>query len=305
MKIKLSSLGIIILGLGAASSLYRIGHVVAESSSGEMSGGIGGSADASSVESSGPSARRNREGDCERHPKSKACQTKPIVRLASSDSSVTANCTYFYVRVPKTGSTSIHNTIVHDENARRLVCSQKKHVSIPNLDDKQYNVDTYLVSMRDPYERFASQYRYMYGNTAHASKALQLNFVARYPTINDLVSDLEYARYKFFRNAVYWMSMTHYVPLEWMQKNSHRIIFLCVSSNSTSLHEQLERTLGIDIAGLPNRHNPTGGMVHGKTSDFDVLSEKSKTILAEMFLEDDLELYGLSRCGGFARDNEE
>ena len=73
------------------------------------------------------------------------------------------------MRVPKTGSTSIHNTIVQDKNARQKVCSQKKHVPIPVL-DKKYHVGTFLVTVRDPYERFISQYRYMYGNTAHASE---------------------------------------------------------------------------------------------------------------------------------------
>lgn len=110
-------------------------------------------------------------GDCEWHAKSEVCQLKAslIVRLASSESTVKDSCSFFYVRVPKTGSTSIHNTLVQDESARRRVCTQKKHVTIPVLDGK-YQVDKFLASVRDPYERFASQYRYMFGNTAFASE---------------------------------------------------------------------------------------------------------------------------------------
>jgi hypothetical protein len=91
------------------------------------------------------------------------------VRLASGTSSVRDDCRFFYVRVPKTGSTSVHNTVVRDDNASALVCSQKKHVPVPALDAK-YRVDTFLVTVRDPYERFVSQYRYTYGNFGHSSE---------------------------------------------------------------------------------------------------------------------------------------
>mmetsp|Transcript_19896 Transcript_19896/g.43151 ORF Transcript_19896/g.43151 Transcript_19896/m.43151 type:complete len:344 (-) Transcript_19896:511-1542(-) len=237
-------------------------------------------------------------GDCESSSKYGACQLRPssIVRLASKDTSVRDdNCNFFYVRVPKTGSTSIHNTIVRDENARQQVCSQKKHVPIPVLDNK-YHVGIFLVTVRDPYERFASQYRYLYGDIGHSSKALQLSFKVKYPHIDHLVSDLNYAQSKFLK-TLYWMSMTHFVPLEWVKENRKRVTFLCASSNySTSLHEQLEETLGIEIEGMQAHHNPTEGVVRGVTTNFTVLSERSKNILAGSFLKSDLELYRLSGC---------
>lgn len=129
-----------------------------------------------------------------------------------------------------------------------------------------------------------------------SGKALQLNFKAKYPHIDDLVLDLKYARYKFL-NTLYWMSMTHYVPLEWIEDNSGRVKFLCATSNhSTSLHEQLEEILGIEIEGVPAHHNPTEGIVHGATANFTVLSEKSRNILAGSFLRSDLKLYEWSGC---------
>lgn len=115
-------------------------------------------------------------GDCESSSKYGVCQLR-IVRLASKDTSVRdENCNFFYVRVPKTGSTSIHNTIVQDENARQQVCSQKKHVPIPVLDNK-FHVGKFLVTVRDPYERFASQYRYLYGDIGHSSECEDVHYL--------------------------------------------------------------------------------------------------------------------------------
>lgn len=90
--------------------------------------------------------------------------------------------------------------------------------------------------------------------------------------------------------------MTDYVPIHWVKENRKRIEFLCASSNTTTLHEQLERTLGIGIDGAPAHHNPTEGVVHGVTTNFASLSEKSKDILADSFLMSDLQLYDMSGC---------
>lgn len=91
--------------------------------------------------------------------------------------------------------------------------------------------------------------------------------------------------------------MTHFVPLEWVQENRKRVTFLCASSDyPTSLHGQLEETLGIEIEGMQAHHNPTEGVVHGVTANFTLLSERSKHILAGSFLKSDLGLYGLSGC---------
>ena len=109
------------------------------------------------------------------------------------------------------------------------------------------------------------------------------------------MSDLDYAKYKFFKDP-YWRSMTHYVPLEWIAEHRQKVSFLCTSSQSPSLHEQLEKVLGIDIGGLPAHHNPSWGLVGGSTSNFTVLSERSKKVLAGSFLRSDLELYRLSGC---------
>ena len=95
------------------------------------------------------------------------------------------------------------------------------------------------------------------------------------------------------------MRMTQYVPLEWIKDNRKSITYLCASSNSSTLHEQLEKTLGIEIEGMPAHHNPTEGIVHGVTANFTVLSEKSRKILAGSFLKSDLELYELSGCSMF------
>ena len=93
--------------------------------------------------------------------------------------------------------------------------------------------------------------------------------------------------------------MAHFVPLKWIKENRKRVKSLCASPNSPPLHVQLEETLGIEIEGIPAHDNPSEGIVHGVVANFTVLSEESRTILSDSFLNSDLELYELSGCSAF------
>ena len=63
-------------------------------------------------------------------------QQPKVKKYVLSPSKISPKCNFFYIRVPKTGSTSIHNMITSLEKSQKDVCSHSGHQSIESMDKK-------------------------------------------------------------------------------------------------------------------------------------------------------------------------
>ena len=245
-------------------------------------------------------------------------------------------CKHFYVRVPKTGSTTLHNTIM--QHPEWGICTLKDHTTIPKLDstnrknhDKEVET-VYLVSIREPYDRFKSQFKYSYQDFGQPGKASAMKLSETYSNIDDFVVALSDSHQKggsfdntFYKDvlqsAEYWKPMHHFVPIAWVQENPERIQFLCMSNNKSNsqppVHVQLGEILGIQLAqAFPHQNVNTlrfdGQGDKDKDNDNTLSNSKqfqlfknSKELLARTFLKQDLELYRLSGCNRDRNNNHE
>jgi len=221
-------------------------------------------------------------------------QQPKVKKLVLSPSKISPKCNFFYIRVPKTGSTSIHNMITSLEKSQKDVCSHSGHESIESM-DKKYNITKFIVSLRNPFERFVSQYRYSYEDYGQHKNA-HFNLGLKYPNINVFVSDFHNARKDLIKRK-YWREMSHFVNMDFVQANSAKIKFICMSRPKIPVYKQLGDILGVRMTYEDEvHHNPSHGFVQGQSVNFTELTLESKQILSEVVLKNDLELYHFSGC---------
>ena len=214
-------------------------------------------------------------------------EAEDVIRTVSGQR-VNDFCKYFYVRVPKTGSTTLHNMIMNN-NGDWGICSTHRHLAIPGIDRNQ-NVGTYLVSIREPYERFMSQYKYSLEDFGQPGKAAKLHLGEKYSNINDFSRDL-IQNPDLTQKAAYWQPMNKFVPIQWIEQNPDRVKFLCMSG-SQPVHVQLGSLLGTKLDPFPHQNENAVIKENSNTT----LSDETKQLLAETFLKQDIELYRRSGC---------
>jgi len=167
-----------------------------------------------------------------------------------------------------------------------------------------------LTSVRDPVERFVSEYRYGYSDIGQPGKPSQLRLGERYPNINAFVSELLSHENRELKKEIEHMAafstMVEYLPLEWTKGHMKNIRFLCVADNSQAehstpitapLHDQLSALLGINVEPF-SLLNPSTTEDAKRPVGYDQLSLESIQELKSGRLYDDFALYKLAGCDG-------
>eukprot|EP00039_Didymoeca_costata_P025263 m.12739 g.12739 ORF g.12739 m.12739 type:complete len:277 (+) comp4729_c0_seq1:43-873(+) len=217
------------------------------------------------------------------------------IRLRRHPSVRNKTCKYKFIRVPKTGSTALHNAIVTRPELSRLICSSPQHTGLHQL--SQRNSAHVLYGLRDPVARFVSAYRYGYADIGQLGKPRLYNLGRKYNSIDSFVNDLHsdptkaerWLKELVFSPQFMWTSL-HPSTQENKDQKRHPI---CVSARAPPFEYQLMkilqlRTLPVDVENDTKELQTQldDAKYINRPNGYDIPSPRSIDIIKELYTRD-------------------
>jgi len=219
-----------------------------------------------------------------------SCAGHPMNLRQVHGTAAEPDCAFDFVRIPRTGSTALHNAIVDRGALRARVCSQSSHERF------SFRQRPVILALRDPLARFASAFRYSYEDIGQPGVPASLFLARDFPTLDAFVAAIALNPNRLRQYGVVFRMQTEFLPLRALH---HHLRVLCVADGTDPLHLQLAAILGERVEEIEQENGSRD--IPGRPPGYDSLSNSSKRLL-RWLLKDDFSLFERG-CGRLLVEN--